>query len=144
MVRNIYFFTLFVLSFLSCLGNIAFAQVEDDPPKKVLSSEEVKALVSGKTAEGLSELRHFTFKRYYDANGTVRGDNTLRGKREGRWHIDDEGKLCLQYYGSREHCRLVGVDYRGTYHLYRERDILGSYVIVLTFKKFTDGNIYNF
>lgn len=56
-------------------------------------------LFSGKTVEGIKVNKGYSFKAYFDPDGTIRAKYAV-GEREGRWRIDDKGRKCVKWEGS--------------------------------------------
>ncbi len=64
--------------------------------ESVLSAEEVTQLFSGKTVEGINVRKGIKWKAYHDSNGTIRVQFS-KGKRQGKWYVDNDGRMCLKF-----------------------------------------------
>jgi hypothetical protein len=105
-----------------------------------LTADEVKALITNKTAYGNQGFTKKKIDRYFDASGKSSG---IRGV--GTWRVDNDGQLCQTgSAGSSEKCRAVKKD----------GDVYKKYLIinkpnkphkqVATYTKIVDGNPENF
>ena len=107
--------------------------------ESVLSAEEVTQLFSGKTVEGITVRKGYSFKAYFDPNGTIR-TQYAKGKRKGKWHIDDDGRKCLTYEDKgRENCNIIVKD-GGGYKEFKVKS--GKRHQTVEFTRFTEGNLY--
>jgi hypothetical protein len=105
-----------------------------------LSAAEVTELFSGKTVEGINVGKGYSFKAYFDPNGTVRAKYPVGG-RQGKWRVDKKGRKCIKWEDqSKEKC-FVLVKEGEVYEEFKiKKD--GRRKHVATFKKFTEGNLY--
>jgi len=68
-----------------------------------LNSDEVKALISDKTAIQKHAHKGVKLAIYFSSDGTFR--HKKKGKKvKGEWHVDSEGKLCKKYKDVHEKC----------------------------------------
>jgi hypothetical protein len=122
---------------LGCLiafgGSIALAGNE-------LSAAEVTELFSGKTVEGINVSKGYSFKAYFDPNGTVRAKYAVGG-RQGKWRVDKKGRKCIKWEDQPKEKCFVLVNEGEVYKEFKiKKD--GRRKHVATFKKFTEGNLY--
>ena len=108
-----------------------------------LSTAETTKLFSGKTVEGTQVKKGYSFKAYFDPNGTIRVVYDNGGKRQGKWRVDNKGRKCIQWevFGNKkEMCQII-VNDEG---VYKEINLTkkGRRIHVVTFKEFTEGNPY--
>jgi hypothetical protein len=115
-----------------------------------LSATEVTKLFSGKTVEGVMAKKSKSGKlkpydAYFNSNGTIQakhwyGKKHLTWKkRNGKWRIDDKGRICIEWEDrDKETCMVIEKEGE----VYRQYKINknGSRKHVATFEKFTDGN----
>jgi hypothetical protein len=121
------------------IGCILFLGASSVLAESVLSAEEVTQLFSGKTVEGITVSKGYSFKAYFDPNGTIR-TQYAKGKRKGKWYIDDDGRKCLRYEDmSRENCHII-VNDGGVYKEFKVKR--GKRHQTVEFTKFTEGNLY--
>jgi len=121
------------------IGCILFLGASSVLAENVLSAEEVTQLFSGKTVEGITVSKGYSFKAYFDPNGTIR-TQYAKGKRKGKWYIDDDGRKCLRYEDqSRERCNII-VNDGGVYKEFKVKG--GKRHQTVEFTKFTEGNLY--
>lgn len=104
---------------------------------RVLSGQEVTALFSGKTVEFHHERKDFDAVAYYAPDGSYRGKRDDGKAIDFRWSVDEHGELCL-HRSRGTFCRII-VDEGGTYRKYKVKSD-GSRKLVLTYRKFMDGN----
>jgi hypothetical protein len=69
-------------------------------PDNVLSGDDVKKLVSGKTVKG-TKNKGKSIDRTFSADGSV----SFNGK-SGKWNIDEKGRLC-QEFGAKKDCMRI-------------------------------------
>ena len=121
---------------ISCILSLGESSVLAE---SVLSAEEVTQLFSSKTVEGINVRRGFKWKAYHDPNGTIRVQFP-KGKRQGKWYVDDDGRMCLKFEDqSKENCQII-VNDGGVYKKFKVKG--GSRQQVARFTKFTEGNLY--
>ncbi len=121
------------------IGCILFFGESSVLAENVLSAEEVTQLFSGKTVEGINPRKGYSFKSYFYPNGTIR-TQYAKGKRKGRWYIDDDGRKCLKYEDkSRENCHII-VNDGGVYKEFKIKG--GRRQQTVEFTRFTEGNLY--
>jgi hypothetical protein len=115
-------------------GSSAFAGDE-------LSTAEATMLFSGKTVEGINVNKGYSFKAYFDPGGTIRAKYAV-GARQGRWRIDNKGRKCVKWEDrDKEQCNII-VDDEGVYKEIKVKKN-GKRKHIVTFKKFTDGNLFD-
>ena len=115
-------------------GSSAFAGDE-------LSNVETTMLFSGKTIEGINVNKGYSFKAYFDPGGTIRAKYAV-GKRQGKWRIDNKGRKCIKWEGrDKEMCNFI-VNDEGVYKEIKVKKN-GKRKHIVTFEKFTDGNLYD-
>ncbi len=125
---------------VAIMGCILFLGVSSVLAESVLSAEEVTQLFSGKTVEGIAVRKGYSFKSYFDPNGTIRTQYAKGKKRKGKWYIDDDGRKCLRYEDqSKENCHII-VNDGGVYKEFKVKG--GKRQQVVEFTRFTEGNIY--
>jgi hypothetical protein len=103
-----------------------------------LSAAEVKKLFSGKTVEGINVNKGYSFKAYFDPEGTIRAAYPF-GTRQGKWQVNKKGRKCVRWKDKKkQQCNIIARDD----DVYKEFKIQknGDRKHVATFKKFTDGN----
>ena len=117
---------------------------------KELSTIEVTKLFSGKTVDGVNLANGIIkpYKAYFNSNGTIQaehwyGKKQLKWrKRNGKWWIDDKGRLCIKWED------IEDTDEKKCMVIAKEGEVFRQYKIrkngsrkhLATFKKFTDGN----
>ena len=105
-----------------------------------LSTAETTKLFSGKTVEGTVVRHGYFFNAYFDPKGTIRVVYDDGRKRQGKWHVDNKGRKCIQWDGHiKEMCNII-VNDKGVYKEVKVDSGERSHIV--TFKKFTDGNLY--
>jgi hypothetical protein len=112
-----------------------------------LSATEVTKLFSGKTVEGVNVKKENVkpYKAYFNPDGTIQakhwyGKKHLKWKkRNGKWWIDDKGRICVKWEDQdKKKCMVIEKEGE-IYRQYRIKND-GSRKHVATFKKFTEGN----
>jgi hypothetical protein len=81
---------------------------------KALNTDEVKALVTGKTADAEHLLRGFKFKAYFNPNGDLTQLKENGDTVEGTWQVDAEGLHCVDF-GAGDRCATVVDNGDGTW-----------------------------
>lgn len=110
--------------------------------QRELSAEEIRALFSGKTVEGYHEIYQYTFRSYYEPDGTYRSyQDASTQPRNAKWWI--EGKdMCIQWASqSIELCRRI-IKVGGIYKKVMRKNGKTKKVVV-TYKRFRTGNPNN-
>jgi hypothetical protein len=119
-----------------------------------MSADEVRALVTGNSAEGdrregastgsspPNMLENYAegFVIFFAKNGTVKhkaGDKYKKGK----WRVTDSGKLCLKWKGKKEGCAPVHKEGKAYKRVTKDR--MGRVLWELEFIRFAPGNEYN-
>ena len=109
-----------------------------------LSTAEATMLFSGKTVEGINVNKGYSFKAYFDPDGTIRAKYVNRpvGERQGKWRIDNKGRKCIKWEDrDKEMCNII-VNDEGVYKEIKVKKN-GKRKHVVTFEKFTDGNLHD-
>jgi hypothetical protein len=112
-----------------------------------LNAEQVKALLSGKTAYAWHEKKEFDITTYFAEDGTLVSVRKGGDKWKGKWRIDGNGMHCMQLFDPyseqprKEHCRIVEKD-GNTYKRIKVKPN-GRRIHIATYKKFADGNAEN-
>ena len=104
-----------------------------------LSAEDVTALVSDKTFDGINLKQDYEYKAYASPDGKVTQVKNSGESKTGKWSVLPNGKQCIEWDGT---------DVRKCYHIRDNND--GSYTKVkikgkkitpiLRWKNFTSGN----
>jgi hypothetical protein len=80
---------------------LAFAGATAEARPKRLDADEVKALVEGNTVHGYNPSDDSTFTMFHSSNGQVRAEltnvNGQVSRSDGRWWVNDQGKLCMEW-----------------------------------------------
>jgi len=74
-------------------------------PQGILTSSQIVALFQGKTVAGKHMVRDFTFKRYFNPDGTLIDVSDDYGRRVGKWRVDLD-TLCFDFSGN-EKCASI-------------------------------------
>ena len=107
-------------------------------PPGTLNATEVTALFSGKTVESKLDKSGRVSLTYYNPNGALRQLQNGQ-KRNGTWRVKKSGRICLQFAGDKESCRIIineGPFYR-KYIVKRD----GNHQPILTYTSFRSGNL---
>lgn len=102
-----------------------------------LTQDEVQALFIGQTVESHNLNTKITSFTYYRPNGKALQER-LWEKRTGNWRTLDDGKICLQFSGKKERCRIIGKK-GDRYRKYRP-DKSGQLVPIVKYRRFINGN----
>ena len=111
-----------------------------------LNSEQVTALVSGKTVYAVHEKRDFDITSYFSSDGTVISFRNEE-KYKGKWHTKSDGSHCIQfndpYSGElkKERCMFIEKD-GDTYKRIKVKGN-GKRIHVISYKRFAHGNAEN-
>lgn len=65
-----------------------------------LSADDVTALVSGKTFDGIHLKNDYTYKAYASPDGTVRQVKSSGDSKTGKWSVKPDGKQCIEWDGT--------------------------------------------
>jgi hypothetical protein len=106
-----------------------------------LSTEEISALVSGKTLEGTNPIKGFKFVTYFAPDGTFR--RIKDGNHEqGTWSVTPNNELCMT--GSRgTTCRIIKKE-GGVWNAYKiRRNLMRLPVYQRRWVRVLDGNPHN-
>ncbi|UCE88284.1 MAG: hypothetical protein JSW10_07925 [Pseudomonadota bacterium] len=120
---------------LAAIGSIVFwtgpALAGDTP----VGADELKALLSGNTAEGRYIKWETTHKMFFDASGEIRRVDSLNNEEKGEWYVNKQGELCISV--RKERCSEVTMRDDGGYNASRKG------TLVFTFDKIVSGNPHN-
>jgi hypothetical protein len=83
-----------------------------------LTKEKLEQLISGNTAEGQNVEWEKGVTWYFQALGQIRGIDEHGNRGKGRWAINEEGELCVQFKRGGERCRRVVPRTGGGYDIY--------------------------
>ena len=119
-----------------------------------ISATEVIGLFSGNTVEGErrdggvpgidapNKIEEYAtqFIDYFDNDGTVKKKTSKKSKM-GKWHVTDNGDLCIKWEGKNEKCAPVHKDGKA----YKRVVKRGSGFVLFEFRyiRFTPGNEYD-
>lgn len=106
-------------------------------PKGALNATEVTALFTGYTAESVLLSNGRISLTYYDPNGGLRQLQDGK-KRSGTWQVRKDGRICLDFSGERERCRIIVKEGPVYYKYAVKKD--GKHQRILTYKSFRKGN----
>lgn len=101
---------------------------------KVLSADEVKALVSGKTVHAKHEKKGFNFSVYFNADGSVVRKWKNDTLQDGKWFFKDN-LHCINVGGS-DKCGSIEDNGDGTYSRLKNGDSNKRFI---TWTKIVDG-----
>ena len=104
------FLTLFA-GFIFLFSNISNAAEQ-------LSKEELEKLISGNTAEGQNVQWEKGMTWYFQALGQIKKIDEHGNRGKGRWLINEEGELCVEFKRGGERCRTVVPRADGGYDIY--------------------------
>ena len=86
---------------VACALIAAITAGEADARPKRLGAEEVKVLLSGNTVRGFNPNDSSTYIMFHSGDGTVRAElrnvNGIVSRSGGRWWVNDQGKLCVDW-----------------------------------------------
>ncbi len=75
-------------------------------PVGTLRAKEVVKLFSGQTVESVTARKGRISHSYYNPDGTL--EQSRNGvKRSGKWRVKKNGRICLQFSGLKEKCRII-------------------------------------
>jgi len=107
-------------------------------PPGTLNSSEIITLFSGKTVESMLDKSGRISLTYYNPNGELR--QLQKGqKRFGTWKVTDDARICLQFEGNKEKCRIIVKEG----YVYRKYIVKhdGNHERIITYTSFRDGNL---
>lgn len=125
-MKKINFYIICVLFSLS-ISNLGLAG------DKVLSKDEATALFKDKTFDGFNVKKEKNFRVYSSADGEHTVTWPSGKTKKGSWHIDDDGRHCVDL--SKMRCTQVFSVGDGVYHKKKDN---GAHTHTL--KNFVDGN----
>lgn len=102
--------------------------------ERLLSSNEVKALFAGRTAESYNLNTRLTSFTFYRPDGRVL-QQRFWSWRTGAWRVTPKGKICLKF--QRERCRYI-LDEGGRYAKVTRKK--GQKVKLVRYRGFLEGN----
>lgn len=107
-------------------------------PPGTLNAADVTALFSGKTVESRLDENNRISQTYYNPDGEMR--QMRKGQlRTGTWRVIKNGRICLQFEGNSERCRIIikeGPVYR-KYILKQD----GNHKPIITYTSFRNGDL---
>ena len=103
-----------------------------------MSAEEITTLVSGKTVSGKGLKKDFTVRTYFKADGTMDGQKN-GNKRSGKWHVNDDDMMCIEFDDGAGNCRYIKDNGDGTYSKVKVKGS-GKMIPVLLYESIDDGN----
>jgi hypothetical protein len=83
-----------------------------------LSKEELEKLLSGNTAEGQNVQWEKGMTWYFQKLGQIKKIDEHGNRGKGRWLINEEGELCVEFKRGGERCRTVVPRTNGGYDIY--------------------------
>jgi hypothetical protein len=141
MKRILSLLIILLLTFLTCGCAPVMAQKDKDGvqlPPGTLNAAEVTALFSGRTVESVLDSNGRTSLTYYNPNGEL--NQLQKGiKRNGVWRVRDDGRMCLNFAGEKEKCRII-VKEGAVYSKYIVKKN-GQHERIITYKSFRNGNL---
>ena len=80
--------------------------------RRLLSASEIQELFAGATVTGRHEVRGYTFKSFYQADGHFRShQGGATTPREGTWWVVEPDEICIRWSDTREtFCRHMATD----------------------------------
>jgi len=103
--------------------------------EKTLSAEELKARISGKTADGYNHKKDFSYKNFFNPDGTLLRHTADGHRTKAKWRVKDNGDHCVLWEGSeKERCGPFVDNSDGSVSKFSK----GKKVVTL--KNFVDGN----
>jgi len=108
---------------------------------ETLNAEQVRSLFSGKTVEYHHQMLNFDFVVYHAPDGSLRGTREGQPMSNMQWSVNDKGELCIAYH-ERNRCHPI-MKQNGVYKKYTISKS-GEIKILVTYRKFIDGNPNNF
>lgn len=132
---------IFTHFFLIFIASTLFVSCKTVPTGNELTPMEIRQLFVGKTVNEEVVTRGEKASTYYSPTGTLHCIVDGASEFYGSWEVNDSGELCVEFGGSKR-CRIV-VDDNGVYKKYKIKSD-GTRKHVVTFKKFSDGDINEF
>ena len=109
--------------------------------QRTLTSDQVRALFSGRTASGRHLKRGYRFRSYWEPSGVFRSYWNGGAKAyHGRWWVKPGGMICIRWrVGDEDLCRNITVDRQGGHRkvLFKPN---GRRIVVIRYERFVDGN----
>jgi len=103
---------------------------------KTLNADEVKALITGKTADAEQLIKGFKFKVYFNPNGDLNQLKEDGNKVDGSWQVDAQGQHCVNF-GAGDQCATVVDNGDGSW---TRINMAGKPVV--NWKNFVDGKTF--
>lgn len=130
---------LLAIIFGGCVGKQAQAEEEVIVlPAGTLNAAEVTKLFSGKSVESILDKNGRKSLTYYNPDGSLRQLQD-GNRRSGVWRVREDGRICLDFAGERDRCRVV-VKEGNTYVKYIVKKN-GQHERIITYRSFRDGNL---
>jgi hypothetical protein len=107
-------------------------------PPGTLNAMEITTLFSGKTVESMVDKSGRISLTYYNPNGELHQLQNGQ-KRSGTWRVTNDARICLQFEGDKEKCRII-VKEGYVYRKYIVRSD-GNHERIITYTSFRDGNL---
>lgn len=83
-----------------------------------LSKEKLEKLISGNTAEGQNVRWEEGMTWYFHKLGQIKKIDQYGNRGKGKWTINEEGELCVEFKRGGERCRTVVPRTDGGYDIY--------------------------
>lgn len=101
--------------------------------EQAMTADEIKATLSGNTAEGQLLKWGISHQTYFHTSGEFRRVDGNGNKGKGKWYVDNYNHLCFEARRSR--CRIIKKRDDGGYNMYNRKEEL-----IATFDKIVPGN----
>ncbi|MDQ1314378.1 MAG: hypothetical protein QG662_487 [Pseudomonadota bacterium] len=108
-----------------------------------LSAEDVKALLTDKTAFAKHEKERYNYVNYFAPDGSAKQLTDKGEKKTGTWHVESDGALCVSWAGDADSiCGPLIASGEGQYKRMRTnpKNLMGGLIHVITFERFENGN----
>jgi hypothetical protein len=114
------------------------ASVNVPLPPGTLNAAEVTALFSGKTVEARLDENGRLSQTYYNPDG---GMHQMRNgqMRKGTWMVKKNGRICLDFEGASEKCRII-IQEGSVYRKYIVKSD-GNHEPLITYTSFRNGDL---
>lgn len=137
-VQSALFGIMLMLLVAGCAGIGTNKENSVQLPPGTLDAAAVTALFSGKTVESVLDKTGRVSLTYYSPTGELRQLQNGE-KRNGRWEVRGDGRICLDFPGDDRQCRII----------VKDGDVYRKYVVkkdgmhepVVTYKSFRNGNL---
>ncbi len=122
-----------------CVGKETRAGDKDIAlPQGTLSAAEVTKLFSGKSVESILDKNGRVSLTYYDPDGSLRQLQD-GNRRSGVWRVREDGRICLDFAGERDRCRIIVKEGKDYVKYIVKKD--GQHERIITYRSFRDGNL---